>query len=116
MMHLPDIALHPTRARKLFHIFGFRGGRGRVSFGVRPMNTKRLKAHMLSHAKQIERLRIRIDEAVEGRDKGPRRRLPGRPRAGSFTRAMTRWHFQVGTLAHLIASLQEMPQPLMRRH
>ena len=47
MMHLPDIALHPTRARKQFHIFGFRGGRGRVSFGVRPMNTKRLKAHML---------------------------------------------------------------------
>jgi hypothetical protein len=32
---LPNIALHPTRARKLFRVFKFRVGRGRVSLGVR---------------------------------------------------------------------------------
>ena len=30
-------SLHPTRARKLFHVFKFRGLRGRVSFRVRPV-------------------------------------------------------------------------------
>ncbi len=28
---LPNCALHPTRARKLFRVFKFRGRRGRVS-------------------------------------------------------------------------------------
>jgi hypothetical protein len=32
---LPNIALHPTRARRLFRFFGFCCWRGRVSFGVR---------------------------------------------------------------------------------
>jgi hypothetical protein len=31
-----NIALHPTRAPKLFRVFEFRGERGRVSFRVPP--------------------------------------------------------------------------------
>jgi len=34
LVNRPNIALHPTCASKLFHVFEFCGGRGRMSFGV----------------------------------------------------------------------------------
>lgn len=36
------------------------------------MKPDRLKAHMMSNAQEIERLRARIDETVKVRDKGPK--------------------------------------------
>ncbi|MBO9715632.1 MAG: hypothetical protein J7507_02220 [Pseudoxanthomonas sp.] len=39
------------------------------------MKTDRLKGHMLSNAKEIERLRTRIGEAVKHRDKGPKEKV-----------------------------------------
>jgi hypothetical protein len=35
---MPNNALHPTRARKLFHVFEVRAGHGWVGFRVRLVN------------------------------------------------------------------------------
>jgi len=62
MINVPNIALHLTRASKLFRVFKFRGGRGPLSFAlgvcfIKSPNPNNVNNH-LNQSKEINHVRL----------------------------------------------------------